>query len=79
MNSDKDMPRRLPSRVVGPDKLLYAVDTNKVVTPIVINSLDPTARTITAFNFTTKTVQTLNIKDYRFFENAERLLRIVTL
>jgi hypothetical protein len=79
MNSDKDIPRRLPSRVVGIDKLLYAVDTKKVATPIVINSMDPTTKTITAFNFTTRTVQTINTKDYRFFENSERAVRIVTL
>lgn len=77
MNKSTDPQRHVPLGVVGPDKLLYALDQSKSITPIIINSIDGTNRTITVFNFTTKTVQTLNTKDYRFFEIAETAVAIL--
>ncbi|MGY2443413.1 hypothetical protein [Pseudomonas sp. SDO52101_S400] len=72
MKSETETPEQyIPPGKVGRDKLLYMRDAQGKFTPIVINSIDATQKTITAFNFNTKTVETVEIKYYRFFENLE--------
>lgn len=71
MKTDTDIPVHVPPGWVGPDKFLLARDKNGVVSQIVINSMEPAKNTITVFDCGSKSVKTLNITDYRFFEDLE--------